>query len=302
MNGFRFAYPESIHLLWALAALMATLMWLQWRHRWALDRFLSRWMQTRLVDAVSPQRKWLGLTFFGLALLSLVFAAMRPQWGETLRVMPQVGAQIMVCLDVSKSMLAEDTVPNRLERAKSELTDLLALLQGEQVGLVAFAGKATVISPMTTDFGFLRLMLAELGTDSVGRGGTRLEEPIRRAIDGFGDAADISRVILLITDGEDHDSFPLEAAKNAREKGIRIITIGFGDEAGSKIQITDPRTGVRSFVKDRNGQEVLSRLDGETLREIALETEGAYIPAGTRRIGPGFHSRTTHRSPDACRF
>ncbi len=119
------------------------------------------------------------------------------------------------------------------------------------------------------------------GPRSVGQGGTRLEEPIRKAVDGFGEAADISRVILLITDGEDHDSFPLEAADEARERGIKIITIGFGDEAGTKIQFTDPRTGVRTTVTDADGSPVISRLDGETLREIALRTEGAYIPAGT---------------------
>ena len=100
-------------------------------------------------------------------------------------------------------------------------------------------------------------------------------------MDGFREAGDIQRLILLVTDGEDHDSYPLEAAKAAQEKGVRIVSIGFGDEAGSKIEVTDPRTGARSFVKDRNGNDVVSRLDGETLREIALQTDGAYVPAGT---------------------
>ena len=178
-------------------------------------------------------------------------------------------------------MLAEDTAPNRLERAKAELTDLLSYLQRDQVGLIAFAGRATVLCPMTPDFGFFRLILEGAGPDSVGRGGTRLEEPIRKALDGFRTETDVSRIIVLITDGEDHDSHPLDAAKAASERGVKILTIGFGDEAGSEIQYTDPETGVRSAVLDANGRPVISRLDGQTLRDIAMETEGAYVPAAT---------------------
>ena len=195
--------------------------------------------------------------------------------------MPRVGAQLMVCLDVSKSMLAEDTAPNRLERAKVEITDLLTFLDGDQVGLIAFAGKAAVLCPLTPDFGFFRLILDDVGPRSVGRGGTKLEEPIRKALSGFRTESDVQRVILLVTDGEDHDSFPLEAAKDAAERGIKIITIGFGDEAGSKIQLMDPRSGVRTALRDNEGQEVVTRLDGETLREIAQITDGIYVPAGT---------------------
>nr|MCS5635643.1 VWA domain-containing protein [Myxococcota bacterium] len=146
---------------------------------------------------------------------------------------------------------------------------------------IAFAGRASVLCPLTPDFGFLRLVLDNLDVGSVARGGTRLEEPIRKATAGFGTAGDLSRVILLFTDGEDHDSFPLDAAREAAERGIRIIVIGFGDENGSEIFVTDPRTGARTRVVDSAGRPVISRLDGDLLREIALETEGAYIPAGT---------------------
>jgi Ca-activated chloride channel family protein len=200
---------------------------------------------------------------------------MRPQWGLHYVSTPRVGAEIMICLDVSKSMLAEDVAPNRLERAKAEIRDLLYYLDGDHVGLIAFAGRASVIAPLTPDFGFLRLVLDGVGVRSVTRGGTRLEEPIRKAV------GDVSRAILLITDGEDHDSFPLDAAKAAAEVGIRIIPIGFGDEAGSEVTITDPETGARTRLRDSSGSIVRSRLDGETLREIALVTAGAYIPAGT---------------------
>jgi len=171
--------------------------------------------------------------------------------------------------------------PNRLARAKAEIRDLLSYLEGTQVGLIAFAGRASVVAPLTPDFGFLRLVLDSAGPQTIRRGGTRLEEPIRKAIAGFGDAGDLARILLLITDGEDHDSFALDAAAAAAERGVKIIAIGFGDENGSEIYITDRRTGARVLVTDSNGQAVLSRLDGALLRDIALTTDGAYVPAGT---------------------
>ena len=156
--------------------------------------------------------------------------------------------------------------------------------------MIAFAGRATVLAPMTPDFSFLRLVLEGAGPHSVTRGGTRLEEPIRKAVRGFGPAQEASRVILLITDGGDHDSFPLDAAKAAAEAGIVIIAIGFGDELGSEIYTTDPRTGARELLRDADGRAVRSRLDGELLRDLALATNGAYVPAGT---GCSIWSRST---------
>ncbi len=282
MNEFRFAEPGWIHLLWLVAAIAAALVFLEFRGRSVLERFVSRRMQSRLVRRSTLVRRMSALGLITLAMLALVFALMRPQWGMTVQRAVRVDSQIMICLDVSKSMLAEDVAPNRLERAKIELDSLLGLMaEGQQVGLIAFAGKAAVLCPMTTDFGFLRMILNEAEPQSVGLGGTQIGDAIRKAVDGFRESGDIHRLILLVTDGEDHDSFPLEAAKAAKEKGVKIVSVGFGDEAGSKIEIADPQTGGRSFVKDRDGKDVVSRLDGETLRDIALQTDGAYIPAGT---------------------
>ena len=281
MNGFRFANPEWIHALWLVIGLVALLVWLDRRGRTILERFVSAPMQARLARRLAPGRRWLSIGLLGLAATLLVVALMRPQWGLVFHRTPRVGAQIMVCLDVSKSMLAEDTAPNRLGRAKAEIADLLSYLDGDQVGLIVFAGRATVACPLTPDFGFFRLVLDGVGPHSVGRGGTRLEEPIRKAVAGFRGESNVSRAILLVTDGEDHDSFPDAAAQEAVERGIKIIAIGFGDEAGSQVAVTDPETGVRTPLRDANGQPVITRLDGETLREIALATEGVYVPAGT---------------------
>lgn len=282
MSEFRFAETIWLHATWAVMLCTALLVIFELRGRALLDRWVSPFMQLRLVHKTSLLRRLMAIALFAAALISLVVALMRPQWGRTIQAVTRVDSQIMICLDVSKSMLAEDVVPNRLERAKAEIDSLLGLMDADQqVGLIAFAGKATVMCPMTTDFGFLRLLLAEATPNAVGLGGSRIGDAIRKATDGFREAGDVNRLILLITDGEDHDSFPLDAATAAQEKGIRIVSVGFGDEVGSKIEISDPTTGARSFVKDRDGTDVISRLDGATLREIALRTEGAYIPAGT---------------------
>ncbi len=281
MNDLQFAAPEWGYALWAVVAVVAGLVWLERRSGHALDRFVAAPLRGRLVAMPTPFARWLGVGLLALAAVALVLALMRPQWGVEFVMAPQVGAEIMIALDVSKSMLAEDVAPNRLERAKAEIRDLLPYLDGDQVGLIAFAGRASVVCPLTPDFSFLRLVLDQVDSNSVSRGGTRLEEPIRKAVAGFGPSGDLARVILLITDGEDHDSFPLDAARDAAERGIRILAVGFGDEAGSRIAITDPVSGARVYVQDADGRPVISRLDGELLRELAMITEGAYIPAGT---------------------
>ena len=281
MNNLHFAEPQWFHLFWGVVSLLFVMIWLERRLGRDLSTFMHPVLQSRLVKNSPPVKRYLRIILLSLCGCFLILSLMRPQWGFQFVATPRVGAEIMVCLDVSKSMLAEDVAPSRLERAKAELTDLLTYLDGDQVGLIAFAGRASILSPLTPDFGFLRLVLDQAGPHTITRGGTRLEEPIRKAIAGFGDTADISRSILLITDGEDHDSFPVAAAKDAAERGVRILSIGFGDENGSEIMITDPKTGARSILRDDDGRIVESRLDGSLLREIALLTEGAYIPAGT---------------------
>lgn len=281
MSDFRFEQPQWIHLVWLVILFVAILFWLERRGSAGLDRFLSTLMQQRLIHRPKPLLRLMRIVLLGLCGVFLVLALMRPQGGLHLVQTSRVGAQIMVCLDVSKSMLAEDVRPNRLRRAKAEVLDLLAFLENDHVGLIAFAGKATVLCPMTPDFGFLRGVMERAGPGSIARGGTNLEAPIRKALDGFRGAADVSRSIILITDGEDHDSFPLEAAKAAAEKGVSVIAIGFGDEAGSEVLVTDPDTGSRAKLLDADDRPVVTRLDGETLRKIAIETGGVYVPAGT---------------------
>ena len=275
------AHPGLVHGLWLWALVALLLIALDQRGSGRLERLVAARLADRLVDRPAAWRRAARLALYTLAGFAMVAALMRPQWGERFIATPRAGAEIMIALDVSRSMLADDARPTRLERAKAEISDLLAYLANDQVGLIAFAGRASILSPLTPDKSFLRLALDGAGPHSVSRGGTRLAEPILRAVAGLGEPGPAQRALILITDGEDHDSFALDAAKKAAEAGIKIITIGFGDEAGSPIFVRDPRDGSRTQVRDAEGNPVISRLDGELLREIALVTDGAYVPAGT---------------------
>jgi Ca-activated chloride channel family protein len=280
-----FAAPGWIHLLWPALALVAWLVWLEQRRSDALERFVSRLMQHRLASRPPRARRFARIACFALALGAAIVALMRPQTTGGIEAIEssRMTGDVMVVLDVSKSMLAEDAAPSRLERAKADVLDLGAKLKGYRLGLTAFAGRGVVLCPLTPDHAFFRMVLKGARPTSVSPGGTRIGDGIRAAIQAFPDGPG-SKMILLVTDGEDHESNPLDAAKVALDAGIRIVAIGFGDEKGSDIVLKDAETGARKVLTDRSGNVVKSRLDGETLRKIALGTEGAYVPAGTAAL------------------
>ena len=286
MGDVVFANPAWVHGVWLALALCAGLGYFESRQQGALGRFVSPTMQARLAVGVSKPRRLVKLALVLATLLFGIGALMRPQTpgGTEAVAARKAGADVLVVLDVSKSMLAEDAAPSRLARAKADIAEFIDHVRGFRVGLVAFAGRAAVMSPLTTDYGFFHLVLKGAGPQAVSRGGTRLGDAIRKGVATFGPNRGVSRLMLLITDGEDHDSFPLDAAEEAVEAGVRIVAIGFGSETGSEIVVSDPDTGAKRTLVDDNGVPVTSRLDGELLRQIALRTEGVYIPAGTLAI------------------
>jgi Ca-activated chloride channel family protein len=257
--------PQWIHLAWAVAALVALWIVLELRSRDALGRFLSPLMQARLVVRASMARTIVRLALIGVALGACVWALMRPQTrGQDQAVMAsQFSADVMIVLDVSKSMLAEDVAPNRLARAKAEIAEMVRQLRGHRVGLVAFAGRAALLCPLTADHSFFNLVLRGVDVNSVSRGGTRIGEALRVATAGFPTGPG-AKLLVLITDGEDHESYPLEAAKKAKGEGVKIVAVGLGSESGSPIVLTDPRTGAKTQ-QTHDGQPVITRLDGDTL-------------------------------------
>jgi Ca-activated chloride channel family protein len=281
---WQFAEVQRIHLVWLALAAVIVLGVLELRSRSALGAFLSPVMQRRLTAQASLARLVARLGLILLAMLAAIGALMRPQVrGETETVTSfQATADIMFVLDTSRSMLAEDAPPNRLARAKAEIAQLVGQLEGHRVGLVAFAGRAAPMCPLTPDHSFFTTVLSTVDTRSAGRGGSRVGEAIKTAVRGFPAGAG-AKLMVLITDGDDQDPYSEDAAKLARDAGIKIVAIGLGSETGSEITLTDPATGAKTKLMDGD-HPVNSKLDGDRLRKIALVTEGAYIPAGTSAV------------------
>lgn len=284
MIGWQFAEVQRIHLVWLALVVVIALGALELRNRSALETFLSPAMQRRLTAQAGLGRMIARLALLLCAMLAAIGALMRPQArGETETVSAmQATADVMFVLDTSRSMLAEDAAPNRLARAKAEIAQLVGRLEGDRVGLVAFAGRAAQMCPLTPDHSFFTTVLASVDTRSAGRGGSRVGEAIKAAVRGF-PAGPGAKLMVLITDGDDQDPYSEDAAKLARDAGVKIVAIGLGSEAGSEITLTDPATNAKTKLMF-DGKPVISKLDGERLRKIALVTEGAYIPAGTSAV------------------
>ncbi len=277
-------YPERVHLVWLVIAIMVGLFLLEQRSRGALSSFLSPVMQRRLTAQASFERTIVKLVLILIAMLAGVESLMRPQApGQTETVTSsQASADVMFVLDVSRSMLAEDAAPNRLARAKAEINQLVSRLDSHRVGLVVFAGRAVPACPLTPDHSYFSTVLASINTRSAGKGGSRVGDAIKGALRGF-PAGQGAKLMVLISDGDDQDPYTQEAAAAARNAGVKIIAVGLGSETGSQITLTDPDTGAKTTLMHQ-GQPVISKLDGESLRKVALTTEGAYVPAGTSAI------------------
>jgi len=284
VSGIRFGDISWAHAFWVIPALLLLFLYSFWRKRRALERFAATPLLSHLIPTVSWGRQYArcGLLLGGFALL--VVALMRPQWGVEQVELKERGIDIMVLLDCSRSMLAQDVKPNRLERAKTDLRDFVSALKGDRIGLLVFAGAAQVLCPLTFDYGFFLTLLEEANVGTVALGGTAIGDAIRKAVSCFQDEVRNYKIILLITDGEDiAKSLPEYAARKAREKGIRIFCIGLGGEAPSPIPVTD-ESGKTVFVTDSEGDIVKTRLDVRTLTVIAQETQGKFFPAGTASL------------------
>lgn len=277
-------HSSLVHLVWLAIAIAFGLGVLELHTRSALSSFLSPVMQRRLATQASVQRAILRL---GLVLGCLLFgiaALMRPVNRSRTEAIStaEATADVMFVLDVSRSMLAEDASPNRLARAKSEIAELVSRLDGQRVGLVAFAGRAVPMCPLTPDHSFFTTALSTVDTRSAGRGGSRIGDGIKAGVRGF-PAGPGAKLIVLITDGDDQDPYTQDAAKLARDAGVKIVAIGLGSETGSQITLTDPQTNAKTVLM-HDGKPVISKLDGAALKKLALATEGAYVPAGTNAV------------------
>ena len=267
-------------LLILLIPLMFIAYWLmrRWRKR-RIARFGDPDLVSSLAPLVPRRKGWLKLTLLSLALLFFAIGMARPQLGAILKEKQVKGAEIMVVLDVSNSMLAEDYSPNRLERAKLAISKLVDELQGDRIGLIIFAGESFVQLPVTSDYVSAKIFLNSITTESVPVQGTAMGDAIRTAIKSFTSESENSRAIILITDGENHEDDPVSAAKDAVDMGARVFCIGVGSPEGKPI----PMDG--GLLKDNDGNIVVTRLDEKTLRDVASAGRGLYVRAGNTEFG-----------------
>lgn len=286
-----FGHPEYLTAVWLVPAL-AVFCWLAHRGaQAALRTFASEAMVDRGALAQTRRTRVVKALLLALGAGALLTALARPRWGDHVVEIERRGRDIVFILDVSKSMLARDVAPNRLERAKLDIRDMVEKLDGDRIGLVVFAGKAVVRCPLTLDVGFFLNALDNVDVTSAPPGGTKIGDAIRIAAGGknsagmFDDRIKAHKAIVLITDGEDHDSFPVEAAQHARQKGIAIFAISRGDpEKASHIPLAG--TGTAGYL-EFEGERVRTRMQDEQLKKIATLTGGAYLPAGTRDANIG---------------
>ena len=276
---FRFANPHILYLLFAVPVAIALFIIAQRQRRRRLERFASSSLLAVLTPSASPARIRTKFVLYLFALVFLIVAAARPQVGSKLREEHQKGIEMMLVVDVSNSMLAEDFEPNRLDRTKFAIDRVVESMKQDRIGVVAFAGEAQVQLPITSDYRMARAFARKLSPQLVRTQGTDLGAAIKLASMSFSSQSEGSRVMILITDGENHESDALEAAQAAAEKGIAIYTIGIGTPEGAPVMIGG------EYLTDENGDMVVSKLDEKTLQEIASATGGAYVRATKQSIG-----------------
>ncbi|MBW2332049.1 MAG: VWA domain-containing protein [Deltaproteobacteria bacterium] len=281
----RFANLGALHLLWLVVALAVFYFWSFKKRKATMERFAQKNLITDLTPLLDNRKKRVKIILTVLAVFLIVFSFSRPQWGFHWQEVKRKGLDIIIAVDTSKSMLAEDVKPNRLERAKLAIKDFTRHLKGDRVGLIAFAGEAFLQCPLTVDYGGFLLSVNSLNVNLIPRGGTSISQAIKEAIRSYEGGLKKYKVLILITDGENTaGADPFKAAEKAKEKGVKVFCIGIGTPEGELITLTDDM-GNKTFLKDSQGNVVKTRLDETTLQKVALTTGGSYVRSGATRFG-----------------
>lgn len=274
----RFAHPEFLYLLGIVPVVLLAFITMQVRKKRAIQKMGEPLLIQKLAADTSKTKPWLKSILFSIALALLIIGVANPQIGTRLEEVKREGVDIIIALDISNSMKAEDIRPNRLERAKQAISRLIDNLENDRIGIIVFAGQAYVQLPITTDFRAAKLFLSSIDSDIIPTQGTDIGAAINLSLKSFVGNDNKHKALVIITDGEDNEATGLEAAKAARQEGVVIHTIGMGTENGAPIPIY--RNGVAvDFMKDGNGTVVLSRLDQPTLEKISAEGKGIFVRA-----------------------
>lgn len=282
----RLENPQFLYL-WILIPLFYLLHYFYIRaKRKKLKQFAEVKTQQIIIPDLSIGKQYFKFTLWNLALFFLILALANPQKGTSIEKKERTGTDLMVCLDVSNSMLAEDLKPNRISRAKQSLTQLVNQLEGDRIGIVVFAGTSFVHLPITSDYTAAKTFIDVIDTKLIETQGTSIAESLEKAFSAFEnqDETKRSRSIILISDGEDNEEGALDATKEIAKEGVVVNTIGLGQTEGTPIPIFD-KYGRSEYKKDGNGNIVLTKLNESLLKEIAKEGNGVYIRANNTSIG-----------------
>lgn len=278
---FRFGHPEYLYLLLLIPLLAFIQLLFTAQKKKALKRFGNPELVSHLMPDVSFIRPIVKYYLLLLALTALIFTLSAPQFGTKLQTVERKGIELIVAMDVSNSMNSNDIEPTRLEKAKQAIGRLTDRLKNDRIGLIVFAGQAYVQLPITSDYPSARMFLGSINTNVVPVQGTAIGAAINLAVTSFSQQEGVNRAIIVITDGENHEDDAIGAAKSAAEKGIKVYTVGMGTPKGGPI----PTGGTGNFLSDREGNVVITKLNENMLREIAVSGNGEYIPANNIRVG-----------------
>ncbi len=269
-----FAHSWILHFLWILPAVGFLLIVQTRKKKKAMEGFADENLLKILVPEDHKGKRFLKGILLIFALSALLFSLAGPRWGSHYQEVSRKGVDIMILVDVSRSMMVEDVKPNRLERARREIIDFLKVIQGDRVGLVAFSGAAFVQCPLTLDYAALQIFLSALQPGLIPVPGTDIGVALEAGLSAFDFKTETDKVIVLITDGEDNENRGLEAARKVAEKGVKIFVFGIGEPSGGPVPADDGKGG---FTKDKEGRLVLSKLDEQTLKDMASLSGGTYV-------------------------
>lgn len=283
MQLFRFANPDYLYLLLLLPAMILLFIINEIRKRRALKRFGNPQLVSTLVPEMSKSRPLIKFIIQSVAVIAGVIILARPQFGSKLEDVKKEGVEVIIALDVSNSMLAEDIQPNRLTRAKQAISRLVDNLDNDKIGLIVFAGDAYTQIPITTDYISAKMFLSAISPEMVPKQGTSIGAAINLGVKSFSPGEDKSKAIIIITDGENHEDNPVSNAEEASKTGIIIHTIGIGSTEGVPVPVNV--NGRKDFLKDVDGNTVITKLDEDILKKIALISGGSYVRASNSNIG-----------------
>ncbi|MEK2690352.1 vWA domain-containing protein [Bdellovibrio sp. GT3] len=280
---FRFENMAAFNYLWIIPAIIIVGYFFDRRSKKAMENAIGSRLYPFLSSSVSAQKRRIKTILQVLVVFFFVLALARPQFGQSTQEVKSEGVEIIFAVDVSDSMMAEDVKPNRLTQAKTELNRLVDQMPGNKIGIMAFAGSAALLSPLTNDPSAVKMYIDALDTNSVSTQGTNFQDVLSNAKDAFerggvstDDTVKVTRVIVIASDGEDHEQGAIEAAKKLAEDGTRIFTIAYGTEKGGAIPVRDGMGFLKGYKKDRQGQTVITTVKGDALRALAEAGKGSF--------------------------